>query len=149
MTVEFVPFRGHTIPANRHSEIRGILRSLDDPRSYHCNLQMIYNNAQHFQTVPFQVCNLETLSELATAARSRSETITVQGDVHQNFHTSGIIVNYNNHHRIPVYDSYIRLRYNGHTIHILIHPPKIAIPQPYIVKGNSACTRAMLFIPPM
>lgn len=148
MTIEFVQFRGQIVPTYRHSEIRKILRSLDNPNSYHANLQMIYNNEQHFQTVPFRVCNFEILQEIASVARSRSETIIVQGDVHRNFHASGIIINPLNQHKIPVYDTYISIKYNGRTIHILMHPPTVATPQPNIVKFDYTCTRAQYFIPP-
>lgn len=149
MTVEFVPFRGQTISENRKAEIRRILRSLDDLASYHANLQLIYNNPEHFQTVPFRVCNFDILQELASVARSRTESITVQGDIHQNFHASGIVINPMNHHKIPVYDTYIRLKLNGHTVHILLYPPTIATPQVYIVKVAQGCNPPMYIIPPI
>lgn len=149
MTVEFVPFRGQTIPNYRKSEIRKILRSIDNSSSFHANLQLIYNNPEHFQTVPFRVCSFEDLQQLAAVARSRTESVTIQGDIHQNFHASGIVINPQNFHKIPVYDTYIRVKLNGQLIHILLYPPTIATPQDYIVNLSHNCDNPMFIIPPI
>lgn len=149
MTVAFTEYRGQKIRSNQiRAMITTILQSLGNVYSYHSNLQMIYNNEEHFTTVPFRVCNIEDLQRLAYAAYSNNETVVVQGTIHQNFHASGVVLNAKTHERMPVYDTYIRAFYNGTTIHILIEPPSVASPQPYILRAVTSCHQPLHIIYP-
>lgn len=149
MTVTFKQYRNRILSQADQVIVRKVLRTLDALGSYHADLQLMYNNPEHFTTVNFGICTVEQLQDIAHAARSNNDVIEVQGDVHENFHLSGVVLDAVRKHKLPVYDSYIRINYGGQLYHILLQPPRLMNYTYFVVKIVHGCQGPSQFIPPM
>jgi len=149
MTVTFREYRHRMLSHDDQRAVKKILTTLDSRNSYHADLQLLYNNADHFTTVNFSICTREQLQDIARAARSRTEIIEVQGDVHENFHVSGVVRNAFTNKGLPVYDSYIRVKFRGHLYHVLLHPPRLAAYEYFSVMMMHGCEPPSRIIPPI
>ncbi len=151
MTVIFKEFRYRIVPQSEQRELRNILTQLDSLYSYHGNLQLMYNNSNHFTTINRSLCDRQILSEISKAARSRVDVIEVLGDVHENFHVSQMIRSAFKDKPLPVYDTYIRIKFNGHLYHLLILAPRLASHEQFVLKPGrpDLCDIPALIIPPI
>ena len=116
--------------------IREMFKQLQYPYSYYSQLQLLYNNSQHFSTVMSEknVCTHYQLQELAGIAnpRNRLEDVIVHGTIHTNYHSSNILKDTNGLSLSGI-DTYIRISlYDSQQtfMHILMIPPIVTIYSP-------------------
>ena len=116
--------------------IREMFKQLQYPYSYYSQLQLLYNNSQHFSTVMSEknVCTHYQLQELAGIASSinSSEYVIVHGTIHTNYHSSNILKDANGLSLSGI-DTYIRISlYDSQQtfMHILMIPPIVTIYSP-------------------
>lgn len=148
--LEFKTFRGASMNEYNQIFIRDVFKQLSDPNSFYTNLQIIYNNSHHFQTVPFDLCTTREINSIAKKANSTSKTLVVQGNIHTNHHSSGVLVDAYSGRKLFVEDTYIRIKDNetSYLFHVLVNPPKINHPV-YLFNPKQGCNVPSYFIPPM
>lgn len=146
MTVKFVEYRGTYMNQCEQDKIMYILSSLGEMNSYFCNLQLIYNNPIHFQTISASLCDMNLLQEIAYNAQTGDCEIVVQGVVHENFHMSGMIYDMGGM-CLSVYDTYIRVLYKGNLLHILVEPPRLVKNQMYYIDISMLTNQCTMMIP--
>ena len=136
---------------HEQKKVISLLGAVGNPENYYCNLQLLYNNNIHFTTVNFGVCNKALLKDISDTAMGMDEELVVQGTIHENFHESGIILDLTGK-RLPVYDTYIRVLYKGHIMHILVQPPRLTRNMLYIydidvLMNSGYCDMPHMMIP--
>ena len=97
--------------------------------SYERNLQLMYNNGLHFQTVRFSLCSNGVINHLLNDIYNPNILFHVLGEVHENNHSSGVIVD-ENMNMVFVEDKYFKIM-NMETReihHLLVNPPKLHNP---------------------
>jgi hypothetical protein len=117
---------------NTKQFIGDLFYSLCNPNSFAYNLNMLYNNSQHFMNnnLP-NLCTQEQLCQLSEQSLSSDYKIVIEGSIHSNSHTSSIIHNMTLGSPVFVQDDYVRFRVNGSNVqHILVNSPKISSGSP-------------------
>ncbi len=147
MTIRFVEYRGQTMSHRDQMLINNLFKQLTNQSSYFTNLQVTYNNSDHFVTVPYNLCDRDVISKLGESALSPEHVIVVQGSIHTNHHVSNMLLDiYGN--GLLAQDTYIRVVYDGKIHHVLMQPPKIK-PVPYMMSLSYQCPIPQFIIPPI
>jgi hypothetical protein len=134
MTIKFIPSK-YNIYANTEEKniIRSLIYNLCDSQNPYTVINLIYNNAEHngssLANSSFNVCTKEQLCDISNKAKSKSNTIYIEGNIHSYNHTSNLLVNpFNPQQPLFVKDQYIRIRINDKQsppIHILTNAPAV------------------------
>lgn len=147
--IEFVNSRGNTMSHSERDFIMHVFEQLYDEKSYYTTLQVTYNNSLHFTTVPFNICTLRNIFNIAKSALSSNKVIRVNGTIHHNNHISGMLLDANTGEKIFVEDTYINITDSyGLTYHILINPPKMYNIVRFNIIQSENCETPLYFIPP-
>jgi hypothetical protein len=106
-------------------------KELRNPYSVATMIQLLYNNHVHFTTVGADknVCTLEWVNWLNQLALSRTDVVYIEGSIHSNHHSSGVLLNSMNNAPLFVKDTYVRISFGGNRekyMHVLVAPPNIA-----------------------
>jgi hypothetical protein len=147
--IDFIAFRGSVMSNQDKSYIMQIIANFASPLSYISNLQYIYNNNFHFTTLTpeINICDTYQLKYIYDIATSPDQMITIEGIIHTNNHTSRVLIDQNNK-PLFVEDTYIRVKINDITHHILVDAPKISTSQ-YFIQLPPNCSYPNLIIPPI
>jgi hypothetical protein len=150
MVLQFKTFRGANLNQNEQDFITNVFQQFMDDNSFYTTLQILYNNSLHFQSVPNNICSFKQLRHLSRKASSTNQNLTVQGNVHDNYHTSGALVNYSTNQHLLVKDIYIRLKdeETSEMYHILLSTPIIQQPIAFQYLQSYNCDNPNYFIPP-
>jgi hypothetical protein len=129
--IEFVSFRGSLSSNQEQQYILFVFNELLSYNSYYTTLQLLYNNNIHGHS-PFNLCSFQQLQQLLSLAFSKSKKLYIQGSIHDNHHSSNLLLDYNNN-PLFVKDRYIRLMDENRSLyHILLYPPTLTTDTPYI-----------------
>jgi hypothetical protein len=148
--LEFKTFRGATCDEYTQQFIMNVFHELSNHNSFYTNLQLIYNNALHFQTIPVDICTYRALNSINRKVFSQNKNLIIQGDIHSNNHVSGVLVDAETGRNLFVEDTYIRVKdvETNEIFHILLTPPKLSSPKPYMYYLSPGCSKPTFFIPP-
>ena len=144
MRIHFDEYRGQTTNQLEKKFLIDFIKQVKHSNSYSSQLQMLYNNKEHFNTIDISLCKYSQLREIV----KEDTDIYIQGNIHENYHTSNILVDRATLQPLFVKDSYIRFRDSFGTIrHILVYPPEINTMN-YLVKHPYNCDRFIYLITP-
>jgi hypothetical protein len=120
--IEFRKFKQEEMDENDKQYVEEFFNSLCDPNSFAYNLNMLYNNSQHFNKNLPNLCTHQQLCEIS------NYDIIIEGSIHSNYHTSSTIYNMTSGSPVFVEDEYVRFRVNGSNVvqHMLVNSPKIS-----------------------
>lgn len=149
--LEFKTYRNSTMNQNTQRFITNVFMELSNRDSFHTNLQLMYNNSLHFQTIPYDICTRKQLRDINKKAFSTNKKLIVQGDIHSNHHASGVLIDAETGQRVFTEDTYIRVKDvdTNEIFHILLNPPKINHLKPILYYFKSGCGRPSHVIPPI
>lgn len=146
--LEFVGHNGNNMNIEQKQFVINIFEQLLHKDSYYTNLQLLYNNKDHFVTVPFSICSFIELKTLGKIAFSNRFKLKIHGTIHYNHHVSGVLYDLKNR-KMFVKDTYITISdYHDNKYHILIKAPKLQSLQNYNYISSNNCENALYFIPP-
>jgi hypothetical protein len=148
--LEFKTYRSSTMNEYSKQFIISVFHELTNHNSFYTNLQLIYNNSLHFQTIPSNICTYRALNNITRKVFSPNKKLIIQGDIHNNHHVSGVLVDSETGHNLFVEDTYIRVKdeETNEIYHILLNPPKLSRPRPYMYYLANGCSKPTFFIPP-
>lgn len=147
--IEFKTYRNSSMNEYNKQFIMYVFSEFADHNSYYTNLQLIYNNALHFQTIPYNICSYSQLNALSKKAFSNTKNLIIQGDIHSNHHVSGVLMDSHSGNKLFVEDTYIRVKdtETNDIFHILLNPPQIK-PVEIMYLLNPSCNKPKYFIHP-
>ena len=150
-----INFNDKYIPSKERKDIVAMFNELLFIDSYYSQLQFLYNNNQHYTTVSAEknLCDYQTLYAIAKIACYDANPIIVHGTIHNNNHSSNLLVN-QKEESLFVEDTYIRISaWNNPYVfmHILMMPPKITVPRDTKIffKFSNLCEKVKRIIPPI
>jgi hypothetical protein len=135
----FRKFKGQIASTYEQQFIESVINQLEDPNSFYSILQYSYNNNIHFSG---SYNGLYNIKELIKKIKSPRDTIEVKGQIHTNFHSSRLLVDWNTGQGLFVTDTYIQIHDGVSVYHILLQPPKLNNFVNWVYTGNNP------FIPP-
>ena len=147
--LEFAEYMNNTLSESDKEFIKGIIDHLKNPDSCISNIQFLYNNSDHFTTTSNGISSDEDIKELLKKIYSKNQILTVQGNIHSNYHISNVLINCYSMYPLFVKDTYIRLKdINNRVYHILLTPPEITT-ENYMIKVSECSHDIRYVIPPV